>query len=232
MICTTLNETSTGVMISKLCEMKGDTLLAVDATSGAGQIPCDISQTDIFFFSPQKVFASEGGTFVAIMSPKAIARAKEIAVNKDRYYPDIMDWRQAIDNSEKNQTYNTPSVTTLFLLNEQVKEMNKLGFEKVVKMAQAKANFLYAWAESKEYLKPYIVEEEFRSIAVATIDLDDKYNVDDLLQVLSSQKAAFDIDGYRKLGRNQFRISLFHNVTLENLQKLTQIISHAVESHA
>lgn len=230
MICATLNETSTGVMITELPDMRGtDVLVAVDATSGAGQIPVDFEKCDVFFFSPQKVFASEGGFFVCIMSPKAIARAEKIA-KSDRYIPEIMNWNLAIDNSRKNQTYNTPAVATIFLLNEQVKRMNELGYDKVIEMANKKAELLYSWAESKDYLAPYVEEKKYRSTSVATINVDEKYPTADLLKVLREQNAVLDIDSYRKLGKNQFRISLFHNVTYENLEKLTKIISLAMES--
>jgi phosphoserine aminotransferase len=229
MICCTLNETSTGVQIDSLPTVDENTILVVDATSGGGQVPCDVSKTDIFFFSPQKVFASEGGLWVAIMSPKAIKRALKIEKEGGRYIPHIMSWKQAIENSEKNQTYNTPAISTLYLFNEQVKVLNQLGYDKVIEGAQKKAKLLYGWAQEKSYLKPYIQDEKYRSIAVATIDVDDKYKVDDLLAVLRKQKIVMDIDGYRKLGRNQFRISMFHNISYENLEKLTKILSMAIE---
>jgi phosphoserine aminotransferase len=229
MICTTLNETSTGVQFSSIPQVDANTILAVDATSGGGQVPCDVSKTDIFFFSPQKVFASDGGLWVAIMSPKAINRALKIEKDSSRYVPHVMNWKQAIENSTKNQTYNTPAVATLFLLNEQLKVLNAVGYQGVIEGAQKKANLLYGWAESKPYLSPFIKESKYRSTAVATIDVDDKYKVDDLLGVLRKQKVIMDIDAYRKLGRNQFRISMFHNITYENLEKLTQILSMAIE---
>ena len=114
MVCATLNETSTGVIIDNLPKVREDQLLAIDATSGGGQVPCDVSKTDLFFFSPQKVFASEGGLFVAIMSSKARNRALELAKDKSRYVPGIMNWENAISNSDKYQVYNTPSISTLF----------------------------------------------------------------------------------------------------------------------
>lgn len=229
MICCTLNETSTGVMTTEIPDVDDNTLLAVDATSGAGQIPLDMSRVDVYFFSPQKVFASEGGFFVCIMSPKAIKRAESL-YSRDTYTPEIMNWQHAIENSRKNQTYNTPSVSTLFFLNEQIKRMNKLGEAKVVEMAREKAKHVYDWAASKDYLSCYIEDPTFRSIAVATINIDDKYPAEELSKVLREQKAVYDIDAYRKLGKNQFRISLFHNITLEDTKKLTAIISDAIES--
>jgi len=230
LIAVTLNETSTGVMINSLPKVADDTLLCVDATSGAGQVPCNISECDVFFFSPQKVFASEGGFYVAIMSPKALKRAEEIAADKSRYIPPIMSWALAIENSVKNQTYNTPSISTIFFLNEQVKLMNKLGYEKVISMANDKANHIYGWANEKAYLSCYVEKENYRSNAVATINVDDKYSADDLIKFLEDQKAVYGIDAYRKLGKNQFRISLFHNITIEDIKKLTEIISLAIES--
>ena len=230
-ICTTLNETSTGVQISDFpTNTDPNVIVGVDATSGAGQIKLDFKKCDVYYFSPQKVFASEGGLYVAILSPKAIARAEKIQQDKSRFIPEALKWSHAITNSRENQTYNTPAVSTVFFLNEQIKLMNKLGEDKVIELAKKKATLMYSWAESKSYLSPFVTEKEFRSDAVATIDLDAKYPVDDLIKVLRAQNVAIDIDGYRKLGRNQFRISMFHNVSYENLEKLTKIISLAVES--
>ncbi len=229
-IAMTLNETSTGVQTIELPEVDADTILAIDATSGAGQIPCDVSKSDIFFFSPQKVFAAEGGFFVAIMSPKAIARTKEIAA-LDRYIPTIMSWDLAITNSVKNQTYNTPSIATIFFLNEQVKLMNSQGgYKHAIDYAKKKSEMIYSWAESKDYLEPYVANSDVRSSAVATINVDDKYPAGDLIKVFENEKAVYGIDAYRKLGKNQFRISLFHNVKLEDLEKLTKLIDLAIES--
>jgi phosphoserine aminotransferase len=230
-VACTLNETSTGVQLSNIPKMKNaNTLVGVDATSGAGQMHVPFENTDIYYFSPQKVFASEGGLYIAIMSPKAIERALKINEDKSRYIPEFFKWNLAIENSRLNQTYNTPSVSTLFFLNEQIKLLNAYGYSQVHAMAEKKANLLYNWAESKSYLSPYVKEAKYRSRAVATIDVDDKFLTDDLTKVLRSQKIAFDIDAYRKLGRNQLRISMFHNISFENLEKLTQIISLAIES--
>ena len=230
-ICCTLNETSTGVMLSNIPKLQNpNTLMAVDATSGAGQIKVDFNHVDVYYFSPQKVFAAEGGLFVAILSPKALKRAEKIAQDKTRYIPEVFKWMNSIENSKQNQTYNTPAVSTIFLMNEQVKLMNSWGEEKVIKEAKRKAKLMYDWAESKPYLKAYVENPEFRSEAVVTIDVDAKYRVEDLARALRAQNAAIDIEAYRKLNRNQFRIALFHNVSYENLQKLTQIISLAIES--
>jgi phosphoserine aminotransferase len=230
MICCTLNETSTGVMISTLPDMREtDVLVTVDATSGAGQIPINLELVDLYFFSPQKVFGGEGGMYFAFMSPKAIKRSEDIA-KKNTYIPEIMNWKNAIDNSVKGQTYNTPSIMNLFIINEQIKAMNLLGEREVISQAKEKAKFIYDWAESKDYLSPFVTNESERSISVATIDIDEKYPILELLDLLRDKKIVYDIEGYRKLGRNQLRISLFHNIALEDLVKLTKIISMAIES--
>jgi phosphoserine aminotransferase len=229
-VAITLNETSTGVQSTALPKLGEDQLLLVDATSGAGQIPMDVSKTDVFFFSPQKVFASEGGLFVAIMSPRAVERARELAKDKSHYRPVIMDWNLAIDNSVKHQTYNTPSISTLFFLNEQVKLMNELGSDQVFSTANKKAELVYSWAKEKDYLSSFVGAEEGRSLTVATIDVDDKYPVENLIKNLAKEKVVNGIGAYRKLGRNQFRISLFHNISFEDLEKLTKLISHLIET--
>jgi phosphoserine aminotransferase len=230
-IAVTLNETSTGVILSELPVVDEDTLLTVDATSGGGQVPCDVSKTDMFFFSPQKVFASEGGFYVAIMSPKALKRAAEIAADKNRYIPEIMSFMLAIDNSVKNQTYNTPALTSIYFLNEQVKLMNAFGgYDKVIAEADRKASLIYSWAEEKPYLSCYIKDKKFRSNAVATIDVDERVDVSPLIDKLEKDQVVYGIDAYRKLGRNQFRIALFHNISFEDLEKLTKLLSHAIES--
>lgn len=224
MICCTLNETSTGVMLTELPDLTNtDKLLAVDATSGGGQIKADFKKIDLYFLSPQKVLAGEGGFFIAIMSPKAIKRFEKLQ-NRDTYIPEIMNWKNAIENSRKAQTYNTPSISNIFLINEQVKLMNSLGEDEVIKQAKEKADLIYGWANSREYLTPFIEDEAFRSIAVATIDVDGKYPVSKLCAFLRDQGLVYDIEGYRKLGRNQLRISLFHNTKYEDLEKLTKII--------
>lgn len=230
MICCTLNETSTGVMLDSIPDVREtDTLLAVDATSGAGQIYIDIKKTDLYFFSPQKVFAGEGGMFFIFMSPKAVKRYEKLK-ERTHYIPEFLNWENAIENSRKNQTYNTPSISNLFLVNEQLKEMNSLGQREVVRQAKEKAKLIYDWAESKNYLSTFVKNEKWRSISVATIDIDDKYPIDDLLKVLRDKEIVYDIEGYRKLNRNQLRISLFHNIKISDLEKLTQIISLAIES--
>jgi phosphoserine aminotransferase len=230
LVACTLNETSTGVQIDKFPDsVPKDVIFCVDATSGGGQVPCDVSKVDLFFFSPQKVFASDGGLFVAIASPKFLERAKKIAIDKSRYVPDIMNWMNVIDNSTKNQTYNTPAITTLFFLNEEIKLLNTLGYDEVIRQAQAKAKVLYDWAEQKPYLSAFIKEAKYRSIAVATIDVDAKVDVAPIIEELEKAKIVYGIDPYRKLGRNQFRIALFHNIKHVDIEKLTKLLSSMIE---
>ncbi len=231
LIACTLNETSTGAMVDRFPEIHGrDILLGIDATSGAAQCPCDVSKVDVFFFSPQKVFASDGGLFVCILSPKAKARAEEINANLGRYIPHIMNWKTCIEHSEKNQTYTTAALATVFLLNEQLEKLISFGgYEKVQEYARKKATFVYGWADKKDYLAPYIKEERYRSLSVCTIDVDEKYNVSPILNFLKEQRLVYNINSYRKLKRNQFRVAVFHGIAFENLQKLTGLLSFLIE---
>lgn len=230
LICATLNETSTGVIIDSCPKGEGDVLIAIDATSGGGQVPIDMENVDVYFFSPQKVFASEGGTWIAFMSPRAIERALHLADDEKRYIPEIMNLKLAIENSRKNQTYNTPAVCSFFLLNEQIKKMNAVGLKEVINNGRKKADMIYGWAKEKNYLSVFVEQEQYRSPVVATIDMDERYNAADLAKRLRDLGLAYDIDAYRKLGRNQLRISLFYNVAYDDLVKLTKLIDHAIES--
>lgn len=230
LICTTLNETSTGVLINSIPDTDSDTLLTVDATSGGGQVALDMSKVDVYFFSPQKVFASEGGTYVAFMSPKAVKRSVEIESDSNRYIPEIMSFSNALINGEKFQTYNTPSVTSLFLLNEQLKVMNDLGEVEVIRQSKLKLKLISDWIERSDYLSFYVKDSSFRSNCVATINVDEKYTVTDLADRLRELDIAYDIESYRKLGQNQLRISLFHNVKVEDLKKLIAIVDYAIAS--
>lgn len=231
MVCCTLNETSTGVIVDEFPTVGEDTLLCVDATSGGGQVACDLSKIDVFFFGPQKVFGSEGGLFIAIMSPKALKRAEELAGRENFYVPQMMNLATLIDNSEKHQVFNTPSLTTMFFLNEQIKRMNATTYAGVVEEGKKRAELLYSWAESKDYLKPFIEEKQYRSTVVATIDVDDKIDAEGLVKELEAKKYVYDINAYRKLGRNQFRIAMFYNIKFEDLQKLTNLLSTVIEAN-
>lgn len=228
MICCTQSETSTGVMFNELPVVSDDIILAVDATSSAGQLDIEFSKVDLYFFSPQKVMGGEGGLYFAIMSPKALKRAEEL-YDRNTYAPIVMSWKHAIDNSLKNQTYNTPSITGLFYVNEQLKILNSIGLEDVRKQATKKLELMQEWVGEKKYLSFFVEEQLYRSETVATINVDDKFSVAELAKRLRELKIVYDIEGYRKLGKNQLRISLFHNVKYEDLKKLTEIISLAIE---
>lgn len=230
-ICGTLCETSTGVQLLGVPDVdpREDKLICVDATSSAGQVPCDIKKVDVYFFAPQKVFASEGGLWVAFLSPKAIARTQEVAAIPGRYIPEFMNLTYAIENAKGNQTYTTPSISTIFFFNEQLKRMLPKGRLEVEAMAAKKAKLLYGWAEEKPYLSCYIQEAKYRSVAVACIDVDPKADVAKIISALSDKKIVYGIDPYRKLGRNQFRIALFDAIKFEDLEKLTKILSFLIE---
>ena len=229
-LAVTLNETSTGVMVDQLPDPGTSKLLCLDATSGAGQIPWNVEKTDVAFFSPQKVFASEGGLYIAILSPKAIERIQTVASDSSRYIPPFMNWATALENSEKHQTYTTPALATLFLLNKQIENMNRIGAKNIFEESRRKADLIYGWAEEKDYLSCYIEEKRYRSLSVATVDVAPPTNVAQLLKYLAEKKQVYDISSYRKLGRNQFRIGLFYNIDYSELERLTQLLSHLIES--
>jgi len=226
----THNETSTGVMQSP--ERVDDALVVVDATSGAGGLPVDLTQTDVYYFSLQKGFASEGGLVVAILSPAAVERILRIA-ESDRYVPTFLDLATALDNSRKHQTYNTPSVSTVFLAAEQVDWMNGTfgGLDGVVAEQRRKADAVYGWAASRDWASPYVTDADARSLVVATIDLDPSVSADQVNAVLRAN-GVLDTDAYRKLGRNQLRVGMFPAVDLADVQAYTACVDRVVEELA
>ena len=224
-ICCTLNETSTGVITKSFPKVDRHTLLAVDATSGSGQVPCDISKVDVYFFGPQKVFASEGGTYLAFLSPKAIARAQKIA-KSNRYIPTIMDFAKTLEFSKKFQTLNTPSLSTLFYLNCELTELNaRGGYPNLLKEAREKADLIYSWAEKHPKLRPLVDEPSFRSTACATLLVDESIDLKSILDQLRGEKLVYDIEGYRKVETQHIRIGLFDQISLQDLKGLTDILS-------
>ena len=231
-ICCTLNETSTGAKLKDLPKLNDQTILCMDATSGGGQINFKHSLVDTFFFSPQKVFGSEGGMFIVVLSEKAQDRIRQVTSSSLRYIPDIMNWNTHIDNALKSQTYTTPSISTLFFLDEQIRKMNKVGLSFVIEEGKRRAELIYGWAMEKPYCTPFIKEEEYRSTTVATIDIDESIDILDLLKRLHELDIVYGIESYRKLGRNQVRISLFYNIQYEDLEKLTKLLSHAIETNS
>ncbi|EON22276.1 MULTISPECIES: phosphoserine transaminase [Nocardioides] len=223
------NETSTAVMAPCLrpAGAADDALVLVDATSGAGGLPVDLTQVDTYYFAPQKCFASDGGLWIALMSPKALARAEEIA-GTDRHIPAFFDLPTAIDNSSKNQTYNTPSVATLFLMAEQLDWMNAQGgLAGMVERTTASSDALYGWAEKTAYTTPYVEDPSMRSLVIGTIDFDDAIDAAEIAKVLRAN-GIVDTEPYRKLGRNQLRIAMYPAVDPSDVEKLTAAIDHVV----
>jgi phosphoserine aminotransferase len=228
--CLTHNETSTGVAM-RLRRPDGasaDQLVLVDATSAAGGLRFDASQVDVYYFAPQKNLGSDGGLWIAAMSPAAIERAERIA-SSDRWIPAFIDLPTAIDNSRKDQTYNTPALATLFLAVEQVEWINgNGGLEWAASRCDQSAAILYGWAEASSYATPFVPDPAQRSHVVATIDLDPAIDAVSVSAVLR-RNGVVDTDSYRKLGRNQLRIATFTAVDPEDVAALTTCIDHIVE---
>ncbi|MGZ5399699.1 MAG: phosphoserine transaminase [Nocardioides sp.] len=225
------NETSTAVMapVVRPDGIADDALVLVDATSGAGGLPVDLTEVDAYYFAPQKCFASDGGLWVAILSPRALARVEEIAAT-DRYVPPFFDLPTAIDNSGKNQTYNTPSVATLFLMAEQLDWMNgQGGLDAMVARTTASSETLYGWAEKTAYTTPYVVDPAHRSLVIGTIDFDESIDAAAIARTLRAN-GIVDTEPYRKLGRNQLRIAMYPAVDPADVGALTACIDHVVSA--
>ncbi len=227
----THNETSTGVMmpINRVTGADDGALVLVDATSGAGGLPVDINQTDVYYFSPQKCFASDGGLWVGIFSPAAIARVAEIK-ESGRWVPTSYDLTTAIDNSRLNQTYNTPALATLFLMANQLDWMNSQGgLEFTTSRTADSAQRLYTWAEKTDYTTPYVVDAEKRSNVIGTIDFDERVDAELVAKTLRAN-GILDTEPYRKLGRNQLRIAMFPAIDPADVEALTGCIDYVVSN--
>ncbi len=223
----THNETSTGVMMPLVRPSGGnpDALVAVDATSGAGGLRFDPKQVDVYYFAPQKCLASDGGLWLAAMSPAAVERVERIAAN-GRWVPAVLDLKQALDNSRKDQTLNTPALATVFLAVKQVEWINHNGgLEWAASRCDRSAATIYEWAEARDYTRPFVAEAGDRSHVVATIDLDERISADTIAKVLRAN-GIVDTESYRKLGRNQLRIALFPAIDPEDIAALTACIDH------
>jgi phosphoserine aminotransferase len=224
------NETSTGVAtaIERPAGIADDALVVIDATSAAGGIPVDIAQSDVYYFAPQKNFASDGGLWVALLSPRALARVEEIAAT-DRFIPESLNLLTALENSRKNQTYNTPALATLILLAEQIEWMNAQGGLAWAGARTAESSGLvYAWAEDSPIAAPYVADPADRSPVVATIDFADTVDAAALASVLRAN-GIVDVEPYRKLGRNQLRIATFTAVDPADVRALLACIDHVLE---
>ncbi|HYH26612.1 MAG TPA: phosphoserine transaminase [Blastococcus sp.] len=223
------NETSTGVM-APIARPAGteDALVLVDATSGAGGLPVDVSQTDVYYFAPQKSFAADGGLWVALMSADALERIAEIKAS-GRWTPGFLDLSIAVDNSSKDQTYNTPAVATLFLLADQIRWMLGLGgLSGAVARSRESSSRLYGWAEKSEYATPFVADPAHRSYVVGTIDFADSVDAAALATTLRAN-GIVDVEPYRKLGRNQLRVGMFPAVDPDDVSALTACIDHVAE---
>ena len=225
------NETSTGAMVpvARPHPDNSDQLVVVDATSGAGGLPVDMAEADVYYFSPQKCFASDGGLWLAAMSPAAIERIEKIN-SSDRFIPAFLNLQTAVDNSRKNQTYNTPAVATLLMLDNQVQWMNANGgLDGMVKRTTDNSTILYTWAESRAETTPFVTEPSARSLVVGAIDFDESVDAAAVAATLRAN-GILDVEPYRKLGRNQLRVGMFPAIDAEDITKLTKSIDYVLDN--
>ncbi|CAM5743084.1 phosphoserine transaminase [Mycolicibacterium aubagnense] len=221
------NETSTGVAVP-IQRPAGDALVAIDATSAAGGLPVNIADTDAYYFAPQKNFASDGGLWLAVMSPAALARVEQIAAT-GRWVPDFLSLPIAIENSLKNQTYNTPAIATLILLAEQLDWLNgNGGLDWAVKRTADSSQRLYSWAQARPFTTPFVADPALRSQVVGTIDFNDDVDAAAVAKVLRAN-GIVDTEPYRKLGRNQLRVAMFPAIDPDDISALTACVDWVVE---
>jgi phosphoserine aminotransferase len=206
----------------------GDALVLIDATSGAGGLPVDVAQADAYYFAPQKCFAADGGIWLALLSPAAQERIAEIA-GSGRWIPEFLSLATALENSRKDQTYNTPALATLLLLADQVEWMNASGgLEWCVERTRASSSHLYAWAEASPLAAPFVAEEAKRSLVVGTIDFAADVDAAAIAAALRAN-GIVDVEPYRKLGRNQLRVGMFPAIEPADVQALTACIDWVAE---
>jgi phosphoserine aminotransferase len=225
----THNETSTGVAmpIRRPAGTDEGALVLVDATSGAGGLPVDVTETDAYYFAPQKCFAADGGLWVAVLSPAALARVDEIAAT-DRYVPAFFDLPTAVSNSRLEQTYNTPAVATLLLFAEQLDWLNQHGgLDWATARTADSSSRLYTWAEKVDYATPFVADPAQRSQVVGTIDFADTVDAAAVAKVLRAN-GIVDTEPYRKLGRNQLRVGMFPAVEPADVEALTACVDYVV----
>ncbi|MFE9256777.1 phosphoserine transaminase [Streptomyces sp. NPDC006879] len=226
----THNETSTGVAapIKRVTGSDEGSLVLVDATSGAGGLPVDITETDVYYFAPQKSFAADGGLWLAVFSPAALERAQRIH-SSGRHVPEFFSLPTAIDNSLKNQTYNTPALATLFLLDDQLKWINgQGGLDWAVGRTSTSASTLYGWAENVKYATPFVTDPAKRSSVIGTIDFSDDVDAAAVAKALRAN-GIVDTEPYRKLGRNQLRVAMFPAVDPADVEALTRCVDYVIE---
>jgi phosphoserine aminotransferase len=223
------NETSTGVMLGVQRPTDSEhALVVIDATSGAGGLPLDASQADVYYFAPQKSFGSDGGLWLALMSPAALERVARIE-ESDRWIPPFLSLTVALDNSIKDQTNNTPAVATLFMLADQIEWMLAGGgLDWCVSRTGKSAAYLYGWAEACSHATPYVTDAELRSFVVGTVDFDDGVDAAALAATLRAN-GIIDVEPYRKLGRNQLRVGMFPSIEPDDVRALTACVDYVLE---
>jgi phosphoserine aminotransferase len=223
------NETSTGAMAPVSRIEKPGVLTVVDATSAAGGVDIDVSETDVYYFAPQKNFASDGGLWFALVSPAAIERIESIA-RSGRYIPEILSLSLALDNSRFDQTLNTPAIATLILLDAQIQWMNSNGgLTWADARTRKSSSLIYDWAEAHSHATPFVADQRHRSQVVATIDFDESVDASAVSKLLRAN-GIVDIDPYRKLGRNQLRIGTFTSVDSADVEALLRAIDAAINA--
>ncbi|WP_374109461.1 phosphoserine transaminase [Actinotalea sp. K2] len=229
--CWPQNETSTGVAAPVLRpegSAADGAVVMVDATSAAGGLPVDVTQADVYYFAPQKSFASDGGLWLALASPAAVERAERIAA-QGRWIPEFLSFTTALANSRQDQTLNTPAIATLVLLAEQVDWMlARGGLAWATRRTAESSAHLYRWAEEREWATPFVTDPSARSAVVGTVDLDATIDAAEVCRVLR-RHGVVDIEPYRKLGRNQVRVAMFPAVEPADVQALTACLDHVVE---
>jgi phosphoserine aminotransferase len=225
------NETSTGVMVDVVRpDGAGDALVLVDATSGAGGLPLDPAEVDVYYFAPQKAFAADGGLWLAMLSPAAIERVEALGGSAGRWQPASLSLATALENSRKDQTYNTPAVATLVLLADQVEWMLGLGgLEACVERSRASSSHLYGWADAADFATPFVADPAKRSLVVGTIDFADEIDAAAIAATLRAN-GIVDVEPYRKLGRNQLRVGMFPAIEPADVEALTACIDWVVEN--
>ena len=231
-VCWAHNETSTGVMVPvERPAGSGDSLILIDATSGAGGLPVDVGQADAYYFAPQKAFGAEGGLWLALLSPAALERIDELDGATDgRWQPSFLSLATALENSRKDQTYNTPAVATLFLLADQIEWLlDGGGLEFGVSRTRASSQRLYEWAEMSELATPFVIDPAKRSLVVGTIDFTEEVDAAALAATLRAN-GIVDVEPYRKLGRNQLRIGMFPAVDPADVEALIACIDWVLEN--
>ncbi len=229
------NETSTGVMVPVTRPAGSDgALVLIDATSGAAGLPVDVGDCDVYYFAPQKGFASDGGLWLAVVSPAAIERIERIEADRPtvgaaRWIPDFLSLTTALENSRKDQTYNTPAIATLLLLADQLQWMlGQGGLPAMVARTAASSSHLYEWARAHPHATPFVADPAKRSLVVGTIDFDDEIDAAAIAATLRAN-GIVDVEPYRKLGRNQLRVAMFPATDPTDVRALTSCIDYVLE---